>query len=204
MATVEVVDTAVVAALLTRVRDEATGLAGFRAAAGRLGTHLAARAAERLPRVPVSVQTPLATTDGNRLPDIVAVPVLRAGLGLLPGVLQVFPEAAVGMIGLARNEETHVAEQYYRNVPNLEGRHLLVLEPMLATGGSASDALALLGGALSTTVLSIVATRTAVDRITSTHPEVSILTAAIDPELDENAYIVPGLGDFGDRLWGTT
>ncbi len=204
MANVEVVTNAVVASLLTRVRDQDTGLAGFRAAAGRLGTHLASRAADRLPSVTTRVQTPLAETEGRRLPGVVAVPVLRAGLGLLPGVLQVFPEAAVGMIGLARNEETYVAEQYYRNVPDLEGQHLLVLEPMLATGGSASDALALLSGAISTTVLSIVATQVAVDRIMSTHPHVSILTAAIDPELDDNAYIVPGLGDFGDRLWGTT
>lgn len=203
MAVVEVIDSPVVAALLATVRDERTGLAGFRTAAAQLGTHLGAAAAARLPRTTTTVTTPLAEAPATRLPDVVVVPVLRAGLGLLPGVLEVFPSAAVGMIGLARNEQTLIAEQYYRNVPKLEGRHLLVLEPMLATGGSASDALQLLGGALTTTVLSIVGTEVAVERISQRHEDVTILTAAVDPELNDVGYIVPGLGDFGDRLWGT-
>lgn len=203
MAGVHVSTSAVAGALLARLRDERTGVRGFRSAAHELGSQLAREAADLLPHVETEVTSPLGTAPAVGLPKAVVVPVLRAGLGLLPGVLDVFGEATVGMVGLARDEQTLVAEQYYNNVPPLEGRHLLVLEPMLATGGSAADALALLHGAASRTVLSVVATRQAVDRILADHADVTIITAGIDPELNDQGWIVPGLGDFGDRLWGT-
>jgi len=188
---------------LARLRDAATGMAAFRAAATSVGSLLAAHCAALLPHVPGEVQTPLGPAPTSTMPAVVAVPVLRAGLGLLSGVLTVFPDAAIGMIGLQRDEKTLQAQQYYRNVPPLAGHHLLVLEPMLATGGSATDALSLLPGAESVTVLSVVATPVALQRIHATHPHATIVTAAIDPGLDDNGFIVPGLGDFGDRLWGT-
>lgn len=203
MPSVHVLDNAISGALLTRLRDRDTGTAAFRAAARELGSQLATRAADLLDHHVGTVQTPLGPAASVEVSHPVVVPVLRAGLGLLPGVLDVFSESVVGMIGMARNEETLVAEQYYRNVPNLAGQDVLVLEPMLATGGSAADALNLLPGARSRLLLSVVATQAAIDRIVAAHPDVTVLTGAIDPSLNELGWIVPGLGDFGDRLWGT-
>lgn len=200
---VEVVDTAIVATLLARLRDRATGVADFRQAAHQLGAQLASHVAGHLPRRETMVTSPLGEAPAVQItPPAVAV-VLRAGLGLLPGVLDVFPSAPVGMIGLARDERTLLATQYYRNLPDLQGRDLLVLEPMLATGGSASNALALLPGARRRILVGVVASPTAIERIHRDHPKVDIVVAAVDPELDDNGWIVPGLGDFGDRLWGT-
>ena len=152
------------------------------------------------------MQTPLGPADsvGPGRP-IVAVPVLRAGLGLLAGVHDVLPTALVGMIGLERDPETHKARRYYFKVPPLDGAWVLVLEPMLATGGSASDAVKALDaeGAEQVTVLSVVGTEAGVARVVDENPGVRVVIGAIDPALDDNAYIVPGLGDFGDRLFGT-
>jgi len=191
---------------LAALRDARTTPEHFRHHARRLGSILALRAVRDLPRAEGTVQTPLATapTVGPGR-QIVAVPVLRAGLGLLGGLHDVLPTALVGMIGLERDHETHQARRYYFRIPPLDGAWVLVLEPMLATGGSASDAVAALDaeGAEQVTVLSVVATRTGVDRILADNPRVRIVTAAIDPMLDDDAYIVPGLGDFGDRLFGT-
>jgi len=191
---------------LAALRDANTTPEHFRHHARRLGSILALRAVRDLPRTEGTVETPLATapTVGPGR-QIVAVPVLRAGLGLLGGLHDVLPTALVGMIGLERDHETHQARRYYFKIPPLDGSWVLVLEPMLATGGSASDAVAALDaeGAELVTVLSVVATRAGVDRILADNPRVRIVTAAIDPELDDDAYIVPGLGDFGDRLFGT-
>lgn len=191
---------------LAALRDHRTTPEHFRHHANRLGSMLALRAVKDLPAERGSVETPLATapTVGPGR-AIVAVPVLRAGLGLLGGVHDVLPTALVGMIGLERDAETLQARRYYFKVPPLDGAWVLVLEPMLATGGSASDAVKALDaeGAEQVTVLSVVATPSGVQRILDDNPGVRIVTAAIDPELDHNAYIVPGLGDFGDRLFGT-
>lgn len=167
---------------------------------------LAMWAVRDLPSTDASVTTPLdeavATVPGR---TIVAVPVLRAGLGLLAGVHDVLPTALVGMIGLERDAETLQARRYYFKVPPLDGAWVLVLEPMLATGGSASDAVKALDaeGAEQVTVLSVVATQQGIDRILDENPGVRVVTAAVDPTLDDRGYIVPGLGDFGDRLFGT-
>lgn len=203
MAEVRLLEGVVAGSLLATLRNRDTDVADFRRAAQGLGAHLAAAAADHLGAQKTTVQSPLGEADAVALTRPVIVPVLRAGLGLLPGVLEVFTDAVVGMIGLARNETTLVADQYYRNVPPLDGRDLLVLEPMLATGGSASDALALLPDARSSTVLAVVATPAAIDRLANDHPDVTILVAAVDPGLNDRGWIVPGLGDFGDRLWGT-
>jgi uracil phosphoribosyltransferase len=191
---------------LAALRDASTSPEHFRYHAQRLGSMLALRAVQSIPSQTGTVQTPLGpapTLAPGR--TIVAVPVLRAGLGLLPGVHDVLPTALVGMIGLERDEQTLQARRYYFKVPPLDGAWVLVLEPMLATGGSASDAVKALDaeGAEQVTVLAVVATRRGIDRVLTDNPGVRIVTAAIDPELDDRGYIVPGLGDFGDRLFGT-
>jgi uracil phosphoribosyltransferase len=196
----------IVGVALEALRDERTRPDHFRMHARQLGAVLAMHAARDLPTRRGTVRTPLAEAP-TVVPDVtvVAVPVLRAGLGLLPGVHDTLPEALVGMIGLERDADTLQARRYYYNVPPLDGAWVLVLEPMLATGGSAADAVRALadGGAARITVLSVVATQQGVDRVLSDDPQVRVVVGAIDPGLDERGYIVPGLGDFGDRLFGT-
>jgi len=191
---------------LACLRDARTAPADFRRHAQRLGALLARHAVLDIPLSEGTVRTPLAEAP-TLLPSvpIVAVPVLRAGLGLLPGVHDVLPDAQVGMIGLERDADTLDARCYYFKVPPLDGAWVLVLEPMLATGGSASDAVRALGaaGAAHVIVVSVVATEQGIDRVLRDSSATRIVTAAVDPSLDERGYIVPGLGDFGDRLFGT-
>lgn len=207
MSQVTVLDDDPIAGLqLAALRDARTTPEHFRHHARRLGSILALEAVRDLPPSTGTIETPLATartTGPGR--QVVAVPVLRAGLGLLGGLHDVLPTALVGMIGLERDPETHQARRYYSKIPPLAGTWVLILEPMLATGGSASDAVTALeaDAAEQVTILSVVATEAGVERILADHPGVRIVTAAIDPELDQHAYIVPGLGDFGDRLFGT-
>lgn len=201
-----VLDLPAAALHVARLRDVATGPQAFATHARTLGLMLAVEATKDLPTQSTTVMTPLGPAPAI-MPaiDIVAVPVLRAGLGLLDGVRQALPTATVGMIGLERNEDTLEAREYYRKLPDLTNAFVLVLEPMLATGGSAADAAARLrdAGAGSITVLGVVATQIAVDRILGVGPDIRVITAALDPELNDVGYIVPGLGDFGDRLFGT-
>jgi uracil phosphoribosyltransferase len=191
---------------LASLRDTSTSPEHFRHHARRLGSMLALRAVANLPAATGTVASPLGSAPSiGPGRTIVAVPVLRAGLGLLGGVHDVLPTALVGMIGLERDARTFQARRYYFKVPPLTGAWVLVLEPMLATGGSASDAVRALDaeGAEQVTVLAVVATQQGIDRVLSDNPGVKIVTAAVDPSLDDNGYIVPGLGDFGDRLFGT-
>lgn len=189
---------------LAALRDTATTAPDFRRHARALGTLLAARALADLPGTTTSVTTPLGPASSERAAHpVVVVPVLRAGLGLLPGVLELLPDATVGMIGLERDPVTLEAREYYATLPPLEGAWVLVLEPMLATGGSAAAAVARVSRAGTVAVLGVVATRTGVDRILAERDDTRIVTAALDPELNDDGYIVPGLGDFGDRLYGT-
>ncbi len=191
---------------LAALRDERTLPSDFRNHAHRLGALLAARATVEIPTRAGTVRTPLADAPTfTAAVPVVAVPVLRAGLGLLPGVHEALPDAQVGMIGLERDPATLEARRYYFKVPPLDGAWVLVLEPMLATGGSASDAVRALdtAGAAQVVVLSVVATEQGVARVLDDDPRTRIVTAAVDPGLDERGYIVPGLGDFGDRLFGT-
>lgn len=207
MADVRVLTDAAAGVHLARLRDRATLPADFQRHARLLGALLALEAVRDIPTTTTAVTTPLSTATAT-VPahQIVAVPVLRAGLGLLPGLQDLLPTASVGMIGLERNDDTLEAREYYRNVPPLDRAWVLLLEPMLATGGSAAAAVRALAGAGAATiaVLSVVATRVAIDRIErEVDDDVRIVTAAIDPTLDDHGYIVPGLGDFGDRLFGT-
>jgi uracil phosphoribosyltransferase len=179
----------------------------FRLLAKRLALVLCLEATRSMPTAPVRVSTPLGPADGHRLDrPLVAVPVLRAGLGMLEAVTELFPEVTVGYVGLERDHATFEPSMYYSKLPPLEGRMVLLLDPMLATGASASAACDALeaAGAEQVVLLSVVSAPEGIDHLEKLHPEVSVFTACIDEGLDEHAYIVPGLGDFGDRLFGTS
>lgn len=204
-ADVHVVDHPAAMELLARLRDASTGPEAFRDAADRLGAILALEATRDIPTRAVTIESPLGPAEVRRIePRVVAVPVLRAGLGLVTGVERVLPGMSVGMVGLERDQDTLEPKRYYEKLPPLAGAWVLVLEPMLATGGSAAAAAsAVTGEAERVIILAVVATPQALETIGESAPGVSVVTAALDPELDGNSYIVPGLGDFGDRLWDT-
>jgi uracil phosphoribosyltransferase len=152
------------------------------------------------------VTTPLAETAGASFAaPLVAVPILRAGLGMVEAVTELFPEVAVGYIGLERDHATFQPSAYYTKLPPLQGSYVLLLDPMLATGGSAAAACTSLYKERPerVTLLSVVAAPEGIERLTSEHPQLDIVTAAVDEGLNQQAYILPGLGDFGDRLYGT-
>lgn len=192
---------------LTILRSATTGRAEFRAAAERLGLYLAIAATSRLQLEAVEVETPLCRTQGwRRAQPLVLVPILRAGMLLVPAFLRLFPEARIGYIGLRRQEATLEPELYYANLPPLgDGAQILILDPMLATGGSIEAALDYLcaHGASQPTLLCIIAAPEGITRLRRRYPEVPIVTAAIDHGLDEHGFIIPGLGDAGDRAMGT-
>ena len=193
---------------LTLLRDVKTPGSLFRKVIEEVGLLLAVEATRILPTEPVAVETPLERTQGRRLLplDPVLVPVLRAGLGLLPSFLQVLPTAKVGHLGLYRDHDSLVPVPYYRNFPPLlEQRHVFLLDPMLATGGSASEALRQLkvAGAKNLTLASVIAAPEGIARLEKDHPDVHLVVAALDRQLNDRAYILPGLGDAGDRLFGT-
>ncbi|HEX9724217.1 MAG TPA: uracil phosphoribosyltransferase [Vicinamibacteria bacterium] len=192
--------------VLTTLRDAATPREDFRRLTRKLSSLLVFEASRNLPLRQVDVETPLERTTGGRLnAEIVLVPVLRAGMGMLDSLLELFPGASVGYVGLERDEETAVARRYYLKLPDLADRHVFLLDPMLATGGSALAAIQALKeqGARSIRLLCIVAAPEGVALLEKHCPDVSIFAAAIDRQLDERKYILPGLGDFGDRLFGT-
>jgi uracil phosphoribosyltransferase len=192
---------------LVTLRDAATPPEIFRRMAVRISLLLAAEATRDLPAAAVTVTTPLGPAEGRRVAaDVVVVPVLRAGLGMLDAVLELIPGARVGHIGLQRDEITAVASQYYAKLPTrLERSVVLMIDPMLATGGSGGGPGALLAraGGRPHRMICIVAAPDGVRLVERRHPEVRIYTPAIDRELNAHKFIVPGLGDFGDRLYGT-
>jgi uracil phosphoribosyltransferase len=202
---VTVVDHALAGHLLAQLRAEDTAPPVFRTLAKRLALTLALEAIRDLPATEITVRTPLEETTGLVLDDLVAVPILRAGLGMLEAVTELFPEVAVGYIGLERDEASLEPQSYYRKLPPVEGRHVLVLDPMLATGGSGSAATSAVkeGRPASIRFVCVVAAPEGIGKMGADHPDVPIFTAAIDRQLNERGYIVPGLGDFGDRLFGT-
>ncbi len=192
---------------LVTLRDRTTAPEEFRRAATRISVLLAAEALRDVQAADVTVDTPLGPAPGRRLgTDVVVVPVLRAGLGMLDAVLELVPGARVGHIGLQRDEMTAVASQYYSKLPaRLDASFVLMIDPMLATGGSAVAALDLLerAGARIVRMICIVAAPEGVALVERHHPGVAIYTPVVDRELNAHKYIVPGLGDFGDRLYGT-
>jgi uracil phosphoribosyltransferase len=192
---------------LAVLRDERTPTPEFRQAMKELALIMVAEATSDMPTRPVRIRTPLAETEVEEISGPVClVPVLRAGLGMLDGALALLPQATVGFMGLFRDEETAQPIEYYVNLPrNLEDYLVMVLDPMLATGGSLSATLTKLKdeGATWISCLHAVAAVPGVERLSREHPDVRLYAAAVDPELDERSFIVPGLGDAGDRLYGT-
>lgn len=193
---------------LAQLRDASTPSDRFRLLTERISLVIAAEATASLPRRRVTVTTPLAETTCERIGvDVVVVPVMRAGLAMLPGLLQLVPEARVGFIGLKRNEETAVASRYFERLPEgLADSHVFLIDPMLATGGSAIDAIRLLreAGARHISLLCIVAAPEGVQAVETAFPDVPLYCPVVDTALNARKFIVPGLGDFGDRLYGTT
>jgi uracil phosphoribosyltransferase len=192
--------------LLAILRNRDTQPPEFRQIAERLGYLLVAEALSDMSTVDVEIETPLETTTGQQLRrPVVAVAVLRAGLGLLQSVLTLVPDAAIGFAGVQRNEETAEPIEYYTKFPQLSSARVLILEPMLATGGSLSWAIDKVkeNGAKDVTAVCVVTAPEGLARIAIDHPDVRIVAAAADRELNPSFYIAPGLGDMGDRLFGT-
>ena len=189
------------------LRDKSTNTSHFRRLTHRMSLVLAMEATRTLPLSTRRVETPLESADGLVLDtDIVVVPVLRAGLGMVEAVLELISHARVGHIGLQRDEETAVASQYYSKLPrDLSNSMALVVDPMLATGGSAVAAIDFIKrrGGLSIKLMAIVSAPEGIAKVHEAHPDVPIYVAAVDEGLNDKAYIVPGLGDAGDRLYGT-
>jgi uracil phosphoribosyltransferase len=192
---------------VTILRDVNTTSETFRAALQRVSNILAVEISKNFKLSAINVETPLEETSGSKLThDVILVPVLRAGLGMVNGFLQIIPEAKVGHIGLQRDEETLKPIEYYYKVPkNLKMAEVIMIDPMLATGGSASEALKYLKqrGATKLVFTCLVAAPEGIKRIETNHPDIKIFAAALDRELNSKGYILPGLGDAGDRTFGT-
>lgn len=180
----------------------------FRSAMRRMATLLACIALKDLPLRKTQIETPIDTSIGYEIDaNLVIVPILRAGLGMSDAFLNLLPEAQVRHLGIYRDETTHTPVEYYSNLPaDLSRSMILLTDPMLATGGSADDAIRFLKnqGAGKIRFISVISAREGVKRITDHHPDVPIITAAVDEKLNSDAFIVPGLGDAGDRYFGTT
>jgi uracil phosphoribosyltransferase len=204
---VTLIDHPLVRVKLTQLRSAETPPAEFRHRLTELATLMAFEVTRSLGTRVRPIETPLAPYQGATLDrPVVLAPILRAGLGLVEGMLQVVSDASVAHIGLARCEITHEPRSYYFKAPiNLAHAEVIVTDPMLATGGSAVAAITQLkaGGATTIRYMCIVSCPPGISRLREAHPDVPIFTAAIDPELDSRAYIVPGLGDAGDRYFGT-
>ncbi len=191
---------------MTRLRDRTTEPAQFRVLCKRLTNFLVIEATRDLPTRELAIATPLEMSVGRVLAnDLVVVPILRAGLGMLEAVTDMFPRITVGYVGLERDHTTAVARTYYCKLPPVGGRTVLIVDPMLATGGSAEAAVDMLSsaGARDVRLLALVAAPEGVQRLQARFPNLAIFTAALDRELNAQKYILPGLGDFGDRLYGT-
>ncbi len=194
--------------VITHLRDKTTRPATFRTLCYQLSLLLAIEATRDLPTTEKIIETPLERHVGRVLSHqpLIVVPILRAGLGMVQPILDAFPDVSVGYIGLERDHETAVARSYYCKLPPLTGSsRILLVDPMLATGGSAVQAIQALRdrGAVDITLLSIVSAPEGVAEVDRHFPHLRIYTAALDRELNDRKYILPGLGDFGDRLYGT-
>lgn len=193
---------------LSLIRDQDTGHKKFRELATEITMFLCYEALKNVTLKKVEVQTPVAMAQCRMIDeDIVVVPVLRAGIGMLDGILGLVPTARVGFVGIYRDEKTKLPVTYYHRLPpQTDGALCIVIDPMLATGGSTVAALDMLkaGGAATIIVVCIVTCPEGLRKVRDAHPDVTVYTAAIDDHLNERKYIVPGLGDAGDRLYGTS
>lgn len=208
MDNLHVIDNPLMSSTLTRMRRATTDSGEFRDCMRRVSALLAYEASRDLPMREELVRTPVTDAMLPVLDDlsITVVPILRAGMGMLDGVLSMLPQASVGVIGMERDESTFIPKEYYCKLPkDVDDSRVYVIDPMLATGGSASDAIASLKrrGCIDLRFVCIVSAPEGVRALNEAHPDVPIYTAALDEGLNERAYIIPGLGDAGDRVFGT-
>jgi len=191
---------------VSRLRDRETSLEDFRRTLRELAVIVGVEASRDLELKEIPLRTPLSPCTGHAFArPLVIIPILRAGLGMAEALLHVFPDARVGHVGLYRDEDTFEPQSYYFKTPPLEESDIFLVDPMLATGQSAADAVDKLksSGAKRLRVLALIGARPGVELFTSRHPDVPVFLAALDQELNDKAYIVPGLGDAGDRYFGT-
>lgn len=193
---------------LAIIRDKNTGAKDFRELVEEVAMLMAYEVTRDIQVEEVEIETPICKTKCNMLcgKKLAVVPILRAGLGMVDGMLKLIPAAKVGHIGLYRDEETLQPVEYFCKLPqDIQDRDVIIVDPMLATGGSAMDAITLLKrrGAINIRLVCLIAAPEGIKAVTAAHPDVDVYTAAIDEKLNENGYIVPGLGDAGDRLFGT-
>ena len=208
MGKLHVVDHPLIQHKLTIMRMTETGGKDFRQLLNEITELMGYELTRDLPLDDIRINTPVAPMTGKAImgKKLAIVPILRAGLGMVDGLLNLIPVAKVGHIGLYRDPETHEPVEYYCKLPaDIDGRLVIVVDPMLATGGSAADAITLIKkrGATNIRLLNLVAAPEGVAKVQSEHPDVDIFCAALDERLNEHAYIIPGLGDAGDRLFGT-
>ena len=193
---------------ISRLRDKTTGTNEFRTLVSEIAMLMGFEALRDLPTELVEIETPIETTMQPMIAGkkMAIVPILRAGLGMVDGVLNLVPSAKIGHIGLYRDPETHEPHEYYCKLPEpIEQRTILVVDPMLATGGSGADAITMIKhhGGKNIKFMCIIAAPEGLERLHKEHPDVQIYVGALDRQLNENAYICPGLGDAGDRIFGT-
>ena len=204
---VNIIDHPLIQHKLTIMRKKETSSADFRKLLEEITMLMGYEATRDLPLEDVEIETPIQKTVGKRLTGkkIAIVPVLRAGFGMVQGLLDLIPSARIGVIGLYRDPETLKPVEYYCKLPNIENRSFIIVDPMLATGGSSVAAIQMLKdrGVKDIRLMCLVAAPEGVDTVNKAHPDVKIYTAAVDECLNEHGYIVPGHGDAGDRIFGT-
>ena len=208
MENVTIMDHPLIQHKISRLRDKTTGTNEFRTLVSEIAMLMGFEALRDLPTELVEIETPIETTKQPMIAGkkMAIVPILRAGLGMVDGVLNLVPSAKIGHIGLYRDPETHEPHEYYCKLPEpIDQRTILVVDPMLATGGSGADAITMnkQHGGKNIKFMCIIAAPEGLERLHKEHPDVQIYVGALDRQLNENAYICPGLGDAGDRIFGT-
>lgn len=208
MENVTIMDHPLIQHKISRLRDKTTGTNEFRTLVSEIAMLMGVEALRDLPTELVEIETPIETTKQPMIAGkkMAIVPILRAGLGMVDGVLNLVPSAKIGHIGLYRDPETHEPHEYYCKLPEpIDQRTILVVDPMLATGGSGADAITMIKqhGGKNIKFMCIIAAPEGLERLHKEHPDVQIYVGALDRQLNENAYICPGLGDAGDRILGT-
>lgn len=208
MSTLHVIDHPMITHKLTLMREKNTGAKDFRQLLNEISMLMGYEITRDIPMEDIEIETPVATMIARRVSGkkLAIVPILRAGLGMVDGLLSLVPVAKVGHIGLYRDPESHLPVEYYCKMPpDIDERIVIVVDPMLATGGSASDAISMLKkrGCNNIKLMCLVGAPEGAEKVMADHPDVDIYIAALDEKLNENKYIGPGLGDAGDRLFGT-
>ena len=208
MSQVHVIDHPMIQHKLSIMRDKETGSKDFRQLLNEIAMLMGYEVTRDLPLVDKEIETPICKMTAKKVSGrkLAVVPILRAGLGMVDGLLSLVPVAKVGHIGLYRDETTHQPVEYYFKMPeDIQERLVIVTDPMLATGGSATDAITMLKkrGCTNIRLMCLVSVPEGIAKVQAAHPDVDIYVAAVDDHLNENAYIVPGLGDAGDRIFGT-